>query len=354
MKENRFEKFTKSKMFTLLILLVLEVVVFTIWSGIKQGSNTYFTFKALTTVINTMTVPGFLAVGASFLMISGNIDLSASSIGAFAGMFAAASIQYYHFTWWAAILVALVISGAFGFFNAILVNEFRFQPFIATMAMSSVVKGLMSFVSMDPKAAAPVATTITLNPNMLDWFGASPTDALNFLGKKVFFQGQVIEIPFNIILLILAFVIYGVILKKTKFGMKVYLVGGNPMAARLVGVNPKKISYILFTNSAIMGGIAGVIFTSKTLQGSSQALMADMFTGLTAAMLGGISFGGGAGGMGGAFIGLLITRAFNQGMLAINAKSFVTTAFSGLLLIVALTIDFASARSTTARALKGV
>jgi ribose/xylose/arabinose/galactoside ABC-type transport system permease subunit len=354
MKVNRFEKFTQSKMFALLILLLIEVVIFTIWSWMKQGGNTYLTLKSLTTVINTMTVPGFLAVGASFLMISGNIDLSASSIGAFAGMFVGASIQYYHFSWWAAILVALVISGAFGFFNAVLVNEFRFQPFIATMAMSSVIKGLMTFISMDPKAAAPVATTITLNSNMKDWFGGSPIRALEFLGKKVFFQGQSVEIPFNILLLILAFVVYGIFLKKTKFGMKVYLVGGNPMAARLVGVNPKKISYILFTNSAIMGGVAGVIFTSKTLQGSSMALMSDMFTGMTAAMLGGISFGGGAGGMGGAFVGLLITRAFNQGMLAINASSFITTAFSGVLLIVALTIDFASAHRTTARALKGV
>ncbi|MDR1299604.1 MAG: ABC transporter permease [Oscillospiraceae bacterium] len=354
MKINKFEKFTQSKMFALLILLALEIVIFTTWGWIRHGNNTYLTLKSLTTVINTMTVPGFLAVGASFLMISGNMDLSAASIGAFGGMFAAASIQYYHFTWWASILAALVICGAFGFLNAVLVNEFRFQPFIATMAMSSVIRGLMTLVSMDPRAAAPTATTITLNPNMLDWNGASPTDALNFIGKYEFFQGKAVPIPFNIILLILAFVIFGVMLKKTKFGMKVYLVGGNPMAAHLVGVNPKKISYILFTNSAIMGGIAGIIFTSKTLQGSSQALMGDMFTGLTAAMLGGISFGGGAGGMGGAFVGLLITRAFNQGMLAINASSFITTAFSGVLLIVALTIDFASARSTNARALKGV
>jgi ribose/xylose/arabinose/galactoside ABC-type transport system permease subunit len=341
-------------MFALLILLVLEVVVFTIWSWTKQGLNTYLTFKSLTTVINTMTVPGFLAVGASFLMISGNIDLSASTIGAFAGMFLTASIQYYHFPWWLGIAVALVISAAFGLFNAVLVNEFYFQPFIATMAMSSVIRGLMTFVSMDPKAASPVATTITLNPSMSDWFGGHPTDAMNFIGKFEFFQGKALPIPFNIILLILAFVIYGVILKKTKFGMKVYLVGGNRMAARLVGVNPKKISYILFTNSAIMGGIAGTIFSSKTLQGSSMALQADMFTGMTAAMLGGISFGGGAGGMGGAFVGLMITRAFNQGMLSINASSFATTAFSGVLLIIALTIDFTSSRRTAARALKGV
>jgi ribose/xylose/arabinose/galactoside ABC-type transport system permease subunit len=350
----KFEKFTQSKMFTLLILLLIEVVIFTVWSWIKQGGNSFLTLKSLTTVVGTMTIPGFLAVGAAFLMISGNMDLSSSSIGAFAGMFIAASIQYYHFPWWAAILAALIISAVFGTINAILVNEFHFQPFIATMAMSTVIRGLLSFISMDPKAELPVATTITLNAKMTDWFGGHPTQQLEFIGKKVFFSGKAVELPFNILILIAAVVIFGVILSTTKFGMKVYLVGGNPNAARLVGVNPKKISYILFINSAVMGGIAGVFFTSKTLQGASLALQADMFTGLTAAMLGGISFGGGSGGMGGAFVGLLITRAFNQGMLSINASSFATTAFSGVLLILALAIDFASQRRTMNRALKGV
>ncbi|MDR0813961.1 MAG: ABC transporter permease [Oscillospiraceae bacterium] len=353
-KDSKLRLFTQSKMFSLLLLLVLEVVVFTVWAWIKQGGNSFLTFKSLTTIINTMTVPGFLALGAAFLMISGNIDLSSASIGAFGAMFIAASIQYFHFTWWLAIACALVIAIAFGVLNAVLVNEFRFQPFIATMAMSSVIKGLLAFISMDPKAAAPVATTITLSPQVVDFLGGSPVKILEFIGKKKFFAGSAIEIPFNIILLIAAFIIYGVILRQTKFGMKVYLVGGNPMAARLVGVNPKKVSYILFANSAFAAGIAGVITHSKTLQGSSIALQADTFTGLTAAMLGGISFGGGSGGMGGAFIGLLITRAFAQGMLAINASSYITTAFSGVLLIIALSIDFASQRRATARAIKGV
>jgi ribose/xylose/arabinose/galactoside ABC-type transport system permease subunit len=93
-----------------------------------------------------------------------------------------------------------------------------------------------------------------------------------------------------------------------------------------------------------MGCLAGLIYTSRVKQGSLSALATDQFTGLTAAILGGISFGGGSGGMGGAFIGLLVIKTFNKGMTIIGASSYVTNVLSGALLLAALSFDYYSQR----------
>jgi ribose/xylose/arabinose/galactoside ABC-type transport system permease subunit len=310
-------------MFTLLIMLAIIVILFTVWAA--AIGNHFFSLDVLITIVNSLVVTSFLALGAAFLMVTGNIDLSASTSGAFGGMLLAASVYYWHFPWYAAILFGLAACAAFGAFNAVLVNEFHFQPFIATMAMSYVIRGAMMLVSVDWSAAQPTATSISFTNRALEWIGS-----YTFFGK----------IPFTILLSILAFIIYGIILSKSEFGMKMYLCGGNPFAARLSGINPKKISYILFINCAVMGGISGMVLACRTKQATILALQADMFTGMTAAMLGGISFGGGSGGMGGAFVGLLILKSFSQGMMTVNFSPYWTTVLSGLLLILALTIDF--------------
>ncbi len=317
-----FRKFLGSKMISLLLTLVVLIVLFTCWSRVV--GNNFFQVNTLVTILSSIVVTSFLAIGAAFLMVSGNIDLSASSIGAFGGMITAASIFYWHFPWWVSIILALVCCGLFGAFNGVLVNEFRFQPFIATMAMSSVIKGLMMFVSIDHSAITPTATTINFSNDIINWIGS-----YQIFGK----------IPFTIAFTIIGFVAYGIVLSKTRFGLKVYLVGGNPKAAHLVGINPKKITYILFINSGILGGVSGLMLTSRTLQGNAQALQSNMFTGLTAAMLGGVSFGGGSGGMGGAFVGMMILNMFNQGMATVNFSPYWTTILSGLLLIIALLLD---------------
>ena len=321
------ERFRSSKLFTLLILLAVLIIVFSIWAA--AIGNNFLQASVFLTILNSIVVTSFLGLGASFLMVSGNIDLSASTIGAFGGMFMAAGITYWNLPWFVAIFLALCVAAAFGAFNAVLVNEFKFQPFIATMAMSSVIRGIQMLISMDFSKPDPGPTTIYFSNSALEWIGS-----YNVFG----------EIPVTIFLSLLAFLVYGIILSKTKFGMQMYMCGGNRMAARLAGINQKKISYILFINCSVMGALSGVVLSCRTRQAAILALQNDQFTGMTAAMLGGISFGGGSGGMGGAFIGMLVLNTFKQGLQVINFSAFWTNVFSGLLLIAALSLDYISKR----------
>ncbi|SHH63036.1 ribose transport system permease protein [Sporobacter termitidis DSM 10068] len=326
--EKGLSKFLKSKMFTLLIILAALIIVFTVWSALLGKS--FFTVDTLLSVVDLLVVTSFLAIGSGALLITGNMDLSVVSVGCVGGLFIVVAMKTWLLPWPVALIVTLVVCAAFGLINAVLVNEFNFQPFIATMATSSVFKGFQMLISWDAKTGAAQNFSYS-NP------------FTKFLGTYELFG----VIPFTVIIMIVAFIIYGVLLSKTKFGTTVYLVGGNPQAARLSGLNPKKASYILFANSAALSGFAGIVLAARTGQANQLALSSNMFTGLTAALLGGIAFGGGSGGMGGVFVGLLILNIFNKGMAIVNLDSYWAAAMQGVVLVVALSLDFSRAKKVT-------
>lgn len=315
-----FKGFLGSKLFLLIILLLVIVAIFTVWAG-SMGTN-FLQIDTLISIGDLMIVTAFLAIGAGLLLVAGQLDLSQAAIGAFGCVIVASAIRYWAMPTGIAIVVALVCCTIFGIVNAVLVNEFNFQPFIATMATLSVVKGLMYLVSVDPTTHNPGNVNVS-------------NEVTKFIGSYEI--GGVV--PFGLAIAILAFIVYGLILSKTKFGMSTYLVGGNPQAARLSGISPRKVSYILFANSGFLAGISGVFYMGRSSQGDLNALTLNQFTGLTAAILGGISFGGGSGNMAGVFVGLLILNAFSKGTTVVRFSNYWTTILSGLLLILALSLD---------------
>jgi ribose/xylose/arabinose/galactoside ABC-type transport system permease subunit len=328
-KELALKEFVKTKMFTLLILEVALIIIFSIWA--RLVGNNFLVLTTFWTLLDSIVVTSFLAIGAGCLLISGEIDLSQSAIGAFGGVMIAVAIKQIALPWPAAVLLTLVLCGIFGAINGLLVTRFRFQSFIATLAMASVAKGIMYFTSVPETGTSPQSVPFA-NPE------------LQFIGGGRI--GGVV--PVAVILMIIVFTIYGLIMGKSKFGLRTYLVGGNPKAAWLAGIDPKMILLILFINSAVLGGVSGTLASARSMLGGLQALSTAQFTGLTAAVLGGISFGGGTGGMGGAFVGLVIINTFQTGMAIVNINPFWTSAFSGVILLAALTMDYLSMRSRTA------
>jgi ribose/xylose/arabinose/galactoside ABC-type transport system permease subunit len=310
------------KVFSLFIILLALIALFTVWSALQGGS--FFKTSTFKNVLNSIVLTAFLAIGAGCLLISGNLDLSQAAVGAFGGVILASAIANWSLPWYIGIILCLVFSGLLGAINAIMVTKFRFPAFIATLAMTSMAKGLMYIFSAIGKEGG-VAANVSCNNN----------DYLNFIGK-----GEIGPFPFGIIVMLIFFLFYGILISKTKFGLKVMLMGGNPAAANLAGIKSKNITFILFVNSAVLGGVAGVFSTARLSQGSLLALQTNQFSGITAAILGGISFGGGAGGMGGAFVGLLILNTFQIGMGVVGVNPFWVNVFSGIILLIALTTDF--------------
>ena len=310
------KKFTKSKIFTLLILLAALVLVVTIASNgefIKLGN--------IRQILDQMFVTAMLTIGAGMLLISGQLDLSTGTVGTMAGMMFAFLIKNIGWPILPALFLTLIAAAVIGVLNSVLINEFKFPGFIATLATASIAESVSYMFTG--------GLTINVTDPIVKFAGS---------GKI----GNVL--PVSVVVLIIAFVIYGLILSKSKFGRYMYLLGGNPTASRLAGVNTKKISYILFMNSSILGALAGILLAGRISSATSNGIKASQFAGITAAILGGVSFGGGSGGMGGAFIGLLILTAFSNGMIVLRFDPYWRQVISGLVLILALALDYVSAR----------
>ena len=331
--KKRISPLLQHKVFSLIILLAAMVVLFSFWSSAKGGR--FFQGSTLTNVFDSIILASFLAIGAGCLLISGNLDLSIAAVGAFGGMILAAAITNWGLPTLVAVVISLVFCAILGTVNATLVVKFRFPAFIATLAMTSMAKGAMYWFSSIGNENGS-ATNVPVNYN----------DFLDLLGRgrlaEIPAGASTIAIPFGVVIVLIFFLFYGILISKSKFGLKMMMMGGNPTAATLAGINSNKITYILFINASLLGGIAGIFSTARLSQGSLLALQTQQYTGITAAILGGISFGGGAGGMGGVLIGLLILMSFQLGMGTVGFNPFWVNVFSGVILLIALALDFIS------------
>jgi len=317
MEKSRFKRFIATKHFSLLVVIILMLIIFYILTD-----GTILIPYNIRQIFNGMVISSFFAMGCGMLILFGYIDLSVGAVGSFAGCVLTVlnSILGVHIA--IAIVCGIIAGILLGMFNGFLVNKLRFEPFIATLAMASLVRGI--------------------GYNLVSASGTNISDPfLQWLGMKKFLNNL---LPLTLLIAIIFFVFYGVVLAKTKFGRTIYMCGGNKQAARLCGLKPKKLSYILFANCGFLAAVCGVLVTSRVGISYATALDPYQFTGLTAAMLGGIAFGGGSGDMLGCFLGMTILSLFSNGTALIGLDFNLATIFNGALLVIALAIDAVSAR----------
>jgi ribose/xylose/arabinose/galactoside ABC-type transport system permease subunit len=315
--KDRLSTFFASKHFTLLIVIAILIVAFNILS--KGGFLAPANYRS---IFNGITVTSFFTLGVGMLILFGYIDLSVGLVGSLSGCVLVALVQLSHWNIIPAIIAALAVGCACGLCNALMVNKLRFEPFIATLAMSSVAKGIgYNLVTAE---GTPISNTF-----------------IQRLGSTRFFNNV---LPLTAVIAFVFFIFYGIVLARTKFGRTIYLCGGNKQAARLAGLKPTRLSYILFVNCGFLASVCGLVTISRTGTGFATSLETYQFTGLTAAMLGGIAFGGGSGDMFGCFLGMLILSIFNNGATLLGLDKNIATIFNGLLLVFALALDSVSAR----------
>ena len=298
-----------SKNITLIFVLLVVIVFFRLLNPNYLGKDN------IGSILNTMSLAGTLAVGLGCLLISGQVDLSAGAVGCMGGIIAAMLMQF-GLGWPLAVIFALLYGVIAGLVTSLLCNVFSFVSFIATIAMQSVYRG-----------AGLVITNSQNIPVSDQTFWAIGSSS--YLG---------VPVPFLIMLAL--FLIYGFILTYTRFGRRVYMCGGNPNAARLAGINSKKIHTVLFVNCAAISSLGGIILTARMHAASPNAVFGTEFDAITGAVLGGIAFTGGKGGMFGCFLGILLLSCFNNGMVGIGLKSYWSIVARGALLVIALAIDY--------------
>ena len=294
------------------MLLIVLVAVIAFFSVMNRN---YFSYTNMTNILLGSSTVGLLAIGETYLIIAGHIDLSCAHAAALFGVWTALLING-GMPWGLTILFVLVFSSAVGLANAGLVNIFGLQPFIATLAISEVCEGVGFLICNGQSVLINKGSFVVLG-------------SMKLLG-----------ISFPAWVLIILFLVCGFILAKTLFGRSVYMIGGNQTAAHLAGLNPKRISTILYVMSSMIAAVAGVLMAAKMQSGQPASATGAEFDAITAAILGGVAFTGGKGNLLGCFIGLLIIECFGNGLTVLNVSSFWQMVAKGLLLIAALIVDY--------------
>ncbi len=321
--KDKLKKIVTSKLFTLVVFLILVIVVCEIGSkGVLLKS------RNIKSILQSVAVAIFLAIGSGMLLLAGHSDVSLGGVGTLGPIVLAVMLRAEN-PLWLSVLVSLVACGLCGFFNAVMVNWLHYPTFIATLAMASISQGIAYILAK----GEPVNIK---------------NDVLAFIGTKRLFNA----IPYTFIIALVALIFYSILMTKTKLGRSVYIIGDNMEAARLTGLKPVKVSFFLFINASVLAGVAGLLMSARLKVATCAGLAGRQFDGMTASMLGGISFGGGEGGLMGILIGIFILNIFNNGLELMSVSVYWQTVAQGLLLFAALLYDMAMTKRKQKMALK--
>jgi len=315
-KQNVFSTFAKSKAFPLVIILVVMTII---TSSLSKG--VFLTPNNLLTIFYGLVIQVVFLCGLGMILISGNIDLSVGGQASLCAMVFAWMCKNSSMGWVFAMLIALCVALCCGMINTLLVNKLRFPSFIATIGMSSVYRGLCSVMTKGENIQINRASFLAIGNSKL--FGFLPAGFI-----------------FALVLLI----IFQFMLSRTNFGRGIFMVGGNQQAARLAGLNPDRVRMILFLMSSCLACIGGLLWCTSSKLASPTAIIEggyDMQV-ISAAILGGVAFTGGAGNLIGALVGVLLLNIFKNMLIVLGIPTYWTVFAQGFVLALALTLDYFS------------
>ena len=290
------------------VALLLLIVFFSI------SSKAFLTPDNIINILRQVAVIGICAVGMTFVILTGGIDLSVGSIIGVAGVLCA-KLMVMGMDPVIASIASMAVGCALGLLNGFLINEMLIPPLIATLGTMTSLRG--------------VAYLITKGLPIYG-FPASFTG----LG-----QGYVWIIPIPVIIMAIVFVAGYVVLNRTVFGRYVYGIGGNEEASRLSGVDIKKVKYAVYAIGGFLASLAGVVLVSRVNSGQPKAGDGYEMSIITAVVLGGVSIVGGAGSIMGVIMGVMIMGVLSNGMILMNVDDYYQRIVTGAVLLAAVALD---------------
>ena len=308
------------------IALFLVVVYFSIMAP------NFLSMANLVIMVKHVAIYAFLAIGMTFVIVTGGIDLSVGSIVGLAGMVAGGLIYkglhlpicgvtiYFHLPM--VIIITLFVGVLCGGCSGFLISRFNVAPFIATLGLLYIARGAALLLS-DGKTFPNLVGSQEIGNTGFPWLGA----------------GTIVGVPVSIWILILLGAAAAYIAAKTPLGRHIYSVGGNERAALLSGVRVNRVKMFVYMFSGFCSAIAGLIIASQLV--ASHPASGEMFelTAIAAAVLGGTSLAGGRGTIGGTIIGAFVIGVLGDGMVMMGVSSFWQMVIKGLVIVAAVVVD---------------
>lgn len=310
-KKRKFDFSTlrRSNILTPIVALLFIITLLSILSP------HFLTVSNMINVLRQVSIIAIVSVGMSYAILTGGIDLSVGAVVALSGVVTAILLKNFNVNIYLSIAAGLavgVISGAT--IGTMISSKIKMPPFIAGLAMMSIVRG--------------VALIITGGRPIYDL-----PSYFSFIGG-----GTLFKIPFPVIIMFVIYIIAFINLKFTKTGISFYAVGGNEEAARVAGINVRRIKILAYIISGLASAVAGVILASRVMVGESIAGFYYELDAIAAAVIGGIRMNGGEGSIWGTLIGALIMGFLKNGLNLLNVSTYWQQVAIGV--IIAGTIIF--------------
>jgi fructose transport system permease protein len=300
-----------------LVALLLACVFFSV------NTEQFLSPGNFSLIIQQVMVVGTLAIGQTLIILTAGIDLSNGAIMAFGGIVMAKLAAEGVVPPLVAVALGLLVCAAFGMANGLLVTTIPLPPFIVTLGMLNVVFALTHIYSQDQ-------TVVDL------------PEPLTALGQT-FAIGET-RVSYGSLLTILLFLLFAYLLGQTAWGRHVYALGNSPEVARLTGIRTRRLLIGVYTLAGLVYGVAALLLVSRTGVGDPQAGQTDNLDSITAVVLGGTSLFGGRGAVLGTLLGALIVGVFRNGLQLMGVASIYQTLITGILVILAVTVDQLSRR----------
>ncbi len=294
--------------FGIVIALVL------IGAMLTAATPNFLTVANLINVARQISLNGILAVGVTFVLLTGGVDLSLGSVAALAGVVAASFAHPGDYPVVVPILMGILAGTACGATNGLLVTRGSVAPFIVTLGMMTVARGLALVVS-----------------------GGMPVS--NMSPELTRLAGDILGLPIPVLILAAVSLAAWAFLANTRLGRYVYAVGGNENAARAAGINVNRVKMFAYTLCGGLAGLAGVVLAARTTTGQPNAAVAYELDAIAAVVIGGTSLSGGVGGISGTLLGALLMGIINNGLDLLNVSSYYQQIVKGVIIVGAVWLD---------------
>ena len=278
-------------------------------------SESFFTASNMWNILRQISTNALLAFGMTFVILIGGIDLSVGPLLAFSGVFAAYVMGNLGWPFWAAIAGSIILCSMVGMLNGVIVTKTGIAPFVVTLSVQQIFRGFAMLLAN----GAPIRIRDQ-----------------GFINIGTTYIGPV---AFPVIYMIIIMALCYVVLNKTQFGRHIYALGGNKTAARFAGIRTQRIEVMVYALSGFLAGIAGIVLAARMTAGVPATGDGYECDAIAAVVLGGASFTGGIGTIGGTLIGAIIIGVLNNGLNMLNVASFWQYVAKGVVILLAVMVD---------------
>jgi inositol transport system permease protein len=310
MNNKKTNEHTFSAIYRKYGIYLIFVILFIVSASINQN---FLKPQNLLNILKQISVVSIIACGQTMLIVSGMIDLSAGLVCSMAACFSAgvlASTGSIPLTFATGIGLGM----AAGWINGFMISHYKLQPFIATLAMTNVAKGI---------------TQIYTNGQAING-----VEKIRWLGSD-----NVLGIPVPVIVMLSAVLVIALLMRYTTLGIHIYATGGNVKATLASGINVNRSKRIIFTISGALVGLAGVVLMARLMSGQPNVGAGYEFDAITAVIVGGTSFLGGIGTVTGTLVGSVIVGLINNILNLLHVPTQYQLIFKGILIAGAVIID---------------